>query len=58
MKDSIKTSTLDNNISPVIYYNDNTKSRVEFNKSCLKQDKAGFTSKAALDFYIVCNINS
>ena len=45
-----------NSIAPVLYYI-NTKSRVKFDGSCLKQDKATFTHKKMVNIYFVYEIN-
>ena len=48
----------DSFLNPAIYYNDNSKIRVKFDGSCLKQDiKVTFTPKAILNFYIVYKMN-
>ena len=45
-----------NNLAPVLNYI-NTKSRVKFDGSCLKQDKVRFTHKKVVNIFIALKIN-
>ena len=47
----------DNNFNPRITYINNTKIRVQFGGSCLKQGNSNFTQKAILKFYIAYEMN-
>ena len=47
----------DNSLNPGITFIDNSKVRVEFDQSCLKQDKVTITHKQVLNIYIVYEIN-
>ena len=49
--------TSDNSLNLVIGGIDNAKTLVKFDGVCLKQDKVTFTPKAALNFYIIYEVN-
>ena len=51
------SSTSDSSLKPGITYIDNTKIRVKFDESCLKQEKVTLTHKQKVSIYVVYEIN-
>ena len=57
--ESIKPpTTSDNSLTPKLNYNNNTKIRVQFTGSCLKQPKFTFTHKKVVNIYIVYELSA
>ena len=57
--ESIKPpTTFDNSLTPKLNYYNNTKIRVQFTGSCLKQPKFSFTHKKVVNIYIVYELSA
>ena len=57
--ESIKPSTTSNNtLTPEVNYHNNTKTRVKFKGSCLKQSNFTFTHNKILNIYIVYELGA